>query len=103
MGMQTPRQAVRVATQLRDASYLAHVAQDAEALRLVVSKGFRDSLQRERGSEKAFLDGWRILERQATAVPDLGVQFNDVCGTVSTLKLKFQAAKIGRASWREGV
>src|SRR3546814_902676 len=91
MGMLTPRQAVRVATQLRDASYLAHVAQDAEALRLVDSKGFRDSLQRERGSQKAFLDGWRILERQATAVLDLGFKFNDVCGNVSTLKLKFQA------------
>src|SRR3546814_489021 len=66
-------------------------AQDAEALRLVDSKGFRDSLQRERGSQKAFLDGWRILERQATAVLDLGFKFNDVCGNVSTLKLKFQA------------
>src|SRR3546814_14446174 len=34
MGMLTPRQAVRVATQLRAASYLAHVAHDADALRL---------------------------------------------------------------------
>src|SRR3546814_5802190 len=32
-----------------------------------------------------------ILERQATAVLDLGFKFNDVCGNVSTLKLKFQA------------
>src|SRR3546814_2011537 len=89
--MLTPLQAGRVGTQMPDASYLAHVAQDAEALRLVDSKGFRDSLQRERGSQKAFLDGWRILERQATAVLDLGFKFNDVCGNVSTLKLKFQA------------
>src|SRR3546814_14094995 len=32
-----------------------------------------------------------ILERQATAVLDLGFKFNDVCGNVSMLKLKFQA------------
>src|SRR3546814_11180778 len=89
--MLTPLQAGRVGTQMPDASYLAHVGQDAEALRLVDSKGFRDSLQRECGSQKAFLDGWRILERQATAVLDLGFKFNDVCGNVSTHTLKFHA------------
>src|SRR3546814_15224969 len=91
MGMLTRLQAGRVSTQWRDASFLSNVAKDSEARRLGDSKGFRDSLQRERGSQKALLDGWRILERQATAVLDLGFKFNDVCGNVSTLKLKFQA------------
>src|SRR3546814_1725247 len=73
MGMLTPRQAVRVANQLRDASYLAHVAQDAKALSLGDSKGCRDSMQRERGSQKDFLAVWGFLAPKTTTVLTMGV------------------------------
>lgn len=82
--------AIDVANSLRDASYLVHIANNEEANRLVDSEGFRDSLQRERASTQAFLDGWRIFERQAIAVLDLGFRFENVEGNTSILELKFQ-------------
>jgi ABC-type thiamine transport system ATPase subunit len=83
-------QACKIAKLLRDASYLVHTEQDEAALALVESKGFDDSLQRERGSQKAYLDGWKILDSQAISVLDLGFSFDDVCGGQSVLNLKFQ-------------
>jgi len=49
--------AIEAAKQLRDASYLVHVANDEKAKALVDSEGFRNSLQRERASTQAFIDG----------------------------------------------
>jgi len=94
MGVLKEVKTVRIAKRLRDASYMVRSAEDLAALEMVNSRGFRDSLQRERGSQKAYLDGWKILDRQATAVLDLGFKFNDVFGNVSTLNLKFQADNI---------
>lgn len=82
--------AIEVAKALRDASYLVHVADDANAKALVGSEGFRNSLQRERAGTQAFMDGWRVFERQTIAVLDLGFQFENVFGNATTLELKFQ-------------
>jgi hypothetical protein len=82
---------IEVANALRDASYLIRIAEDQGANRLVATTGFNVSLQRERGSVKAFLDGWRIFARQSIAVLDLGFRFVDVFKKISTLKLKFQS------------
>lgn len=82
--------AIETAKLLRDASYLIHISEDANARSLVDSQGFRDSLQRERASTQAFLDGWRIFERKAIAVLDLGFFFENVFGNATTLNLKFQ-------------
>ncbi|MFC3652834.1 ATP-binding protein [Dyella humi] len=90
MGVLRTTKTIRVAKLLRDASYLVHTAINPAAIGLVDSRGFRDSLQRERGSQKAFSDGWKILDSQATAVLDLGFAFDDVCGGQSTLNLKYQ-------------
>jgi predicted ATPase len=89
MGILGADQAVTVAMNLRDASYLTRVKEDEKAGKMVTSSGFQHSLQRERGSQKAYLDGWKVFERQAIAVLDLGFRFNDVLGNVSTLELKF--------------
>jgi energy-coupling factor transporter ATP-binding protein EcfA2 len=85
------RIATRVAKALHDASYLVRVVDDETAKRLVETEGFKNSLQRERGSTKAYLDGWKILERQAIAVLDLGFRYKDIFGKTATLNLKFQA------------
>lgn len=82
--------AIAVAMLLRDASYLVKIAEDADAKALVDSEGFRNSLQRERASTQAFIDGWRVFERQAIAVLDLGFQFKNVYGNTKRLELKFQ-------------
>lgn len=89
-----PAGTTEVAKLLRDASYLVHIADDEHARTLVESKGFKESLQRERGSVKSYLDGWKILERQSIAVLDLGFRFMDVFKNISTLNLKFQSENI---------
>ncbi len=91
MGVLPDSEVIEVAQRLRDASYLVQVLGDEKAIAMTKSKGFENSLQRERGSQKAYLDVSRVLERKATAVLDLGFKFNDVCGNISTLNLKFQA------------
>jgi len=79
-----------VAAQLRDASLLVNHEENVAAIRLMDTVIFRKSLQRERGEQKAFLDGWKIFARQQMAVLDLGFRFRDVFGEISTLDLKFQ-------------
>lgn len=91
MGVLKSAKSVRLAKLLRDASYLTHTAAEPVAIQLTRSKGFKDSLQRERGSQKAFADGWKVLDSQATSVLDLGFVFEDVCGGSSTLSLKYSA------------
>ncbi|PZQ11850.1 MAG: AAA family ATPase [Ancylobacter novellus] len=83
--------ALAIALALRDASYLVQVAEDDDAIALSRTDGFKNSLQRERGSTKAFLDGWRVFEQQLIAVLDLGFRFKDIYGDVNTLSLKFSS------------
>jgi hypothetical protein len=90
-GLQGTDGAIAVAKLLRDASYCVRVADDESAKALVVTDGFERSLQRERGSIKAYLDGWRIFERRAIAVLDLGFKFEDVFDGIATLNLKYQS------------
>ena len=82
--------AVEVAKALRDASYYVNIAAEAEAQALVESEGFKNSLQRERASTQAYLDGWRVFEKQAIAVLDMGFRFENVFANQTTLELKFQ-------------
>ena len=90
MGLLGAPKTTRVAKLLRDASYLINMDQDTRAMALVESKGFKDSLQRERGSQKAYLDAWKVLDSQAISVMDLGFSFDDVYGDQSVLNLAFQ-------------
>ena len=83
-------EAIVVAKLLKDASYLVRIADNAVAKTMVESNGFEKSLQRERGSIKAYLDGWRIFERESIAVLDLGFNFTNVFGNSTTLEMKFQ-------------
>ncbi|WEK03867.1 MAG: AAA family ATPase [Candidatus Devosia phytovorans] len=82
---------VEVAAALRDASYLVHVSEDEEAIALTKSTGFKDSLQRERGSVKAFIDSWKILRGEELSVLDMGFRFDNVRGKRSLLELRFQS------------
>lgn len=83
--------AMDVAVALRDASYLVHTVEDVAAIAMSQSQGFEVSLQRERGSIKAYLDGWKVIARQTMSVLDLGFRFRDVFGQASVLQLKFQS------------
>lgn len=84
--------AIDAAKLLHDASYLVHVADDSDAKALADSQGFKNSLQRERASIQAFLDGWRVLERQVIAVLDLGFRFENIFGRMTTINLNFQSS-----------
>lgn len=83
------QEAISVAIALRDASYLIRVNEDQQALLLTDSPGFRNSLQRERGSQKAYLDGWRVLTSQATSVADFEFSFTDAFNETSKIEFKF--------------
>jgi ABC-type cobalamin/Fe3+-siderophores transport system ATPase subunit len=86
--------AIEVAKVLRDASYLVHIEDNEAAKALVATEGFEKSLQRERGSIKAYIDAWRIFGRKSIAVLDLGFCFENIFGNVSTLELKFQSESL---------
>lgn len=83
--------ALEVAKKLRDASYLVRIEGDEDAIALIQSTGFRNSLQRERGAKKAFQDGWRVLRGEDFGVADLAFRFRDLHGEVATLNLQFAA------------
>lgn len=81
--------AIELASLLRDASYLIHLQEDVSARAMVQTQGFKESLQRERGSIEAYLDGWRILDRGSIAARDLVFSFRDVFEDISTIHLRF--------------
>ncbi|NIG34266.1 AAA family ATPase [Pantoea sp. ICBG 828] len=81
--------AIEVAEILCDASYMVHILEDANSLELVSSNGFKKSLQRERGSIKAFLDGWRFLSRQGISIGNMIFRFRTSAGDIQPLSLNF--------------
>ncbi|WP_069865647.1 ATP-binding protein [Pseudomonas citronellolis] len=81
--------AIEVAKLLRDASYMVHIAEDGDSLRLTQTQGFRMSLQRERGAAKAFLDGWRFFSRQGISIGNLIFRFRSTLGDIQPLQLNF--------------
>jgi ABC-type Mn2+/Zn2+ transport system ATPase subunit len=91
LSLDTARDAAVV---MRDASYLIHLQQDPAALSLIDSQPFQDSLLRERGETKSYLDGWKLFSAEAMSVLDLGFEFKDVFGDTSTLSLKFKQISI---------
>ena len=78
-----------VARSLRDASVLSRIDNDPAAISLIESKGFKDSLQRERGSVMAYLEGWKILQNQTIAVSDFEFRFEDVTGEPQSISFNF--------------
>ena len=80
-----------VAVNLRDASYLAHIDNDPAAMALISSEGFRISLQRERGSQQSFSEGWRRLSGETLDVANLGFRFRDAAGALSQIDLNFRS------------
>ncbi len=83
--------AIEVAEVLRDASYLSVIKEDREALSLTISEGFRKSLQRERGSIKAFLDGWKLFDKKSITIGNQAFKFKNIVGDLSLLSLKFDS------------
>lgn len=80
-----------IAELLRDASFLIHIRQDEDAQALTRTPAFDKSLQRERGSIKAFLDGWKVFTRDNIAVLDLGFRFRDALGNPTTINFRFNS------------
>lgn len=84
---------IRIAEKLCDASLLTRVSEDEEALQLINTNGFKNSLQRERGSVKAFLDGWKLFTQQEVDVLGLGFRFRNPKNRVSSLNLNFKSER----------
>nr|WP_313470514.1 ATP-binding protein [Stenotrophomonas geniculata] len=84
--------ALEVARVLRDASYLTKVMEDEDALRLADSEGFRNSLQRERGAIKAFLDGWKLFVKQSITIGNQAFRFRTPSGDIAAIDLRFHSS-----------
>lgn len=83
--------AKEVALALRDAGYMVRVLDDNTALKLIRTSAFENSLQRERGSQRAYIDGWRLLMGDDVEIDDINFTFEDPWGEEAVLDLKFVA------------
>lgn len=81
--------AAEVAQVLCDASYMVHISEDANSIRLTQTEGFTNSLQRERASVAAFLDGWRFFRQLGISIGDFIFKFRDTTGAVQPLLLNY--------------
>ncbi|MGJ7494708.1 AAA family ATPase [Variovorax sp. RT4R15] len=86
--------AVQVAMALRDASYMARVLEDEAALALVRSEGFRVSLQRERGAQRAFELGWKLLGGDDVDIGKVEFRCAAVDDTPLRLNLQFSSGEL---------
>ena len=93
-GVTNGKEALEIAKKLRDSSYFIKIGDDKEAQRLILSQGFKSSLQRERGSVTAFLDGWKIFQDEEIIIEDLGFEFYDSWNNLTKIELKFGAEKL---------
>ncbi|MEY2251614.1 ATP-binding protein [Comamonas sediminis] len=85
---------VEIATALRDASLLVRRSLDENATALVKTDGFKRSLQRERGSIAAYLDGWKVLENLAIATKNFQFSFQDVFKSESMVAFDFDSESL---------
>jgi ABC-type Mn2+/Zn2+ transport system ATPase subunit len=86
--------AIDLARDLRDASLLTRIDEDKDALRLIGTRGFENSLQREQGSIKAYLDGWKLFSNQNISVENQFFRFRTNDGQLSELELRFTSGSI---------
>ena len=93
-GIQGLPSATEVARSLHDASLLTRIDEDKDALRLIGTPGFANSLQRENGSIKAHLDGWKLFSGQGIAVENQVFSFRAGNGQVAELELRFTSGSI---------
>jgi ABC-type Mn2+/Zn2+ transport system ATPase subunit len=93
-GIQGLPAALDVARSLHDASLLTRIDEDSDALKLVGTRGFENSLQREQGSIKAYLDGWKFFSDQSISVQNQIFHFQTSDGQLSKLELRFTSGSI---------
>lgn len=86
--------AIGVARTLRDASFLARIEDDGDALRLLATEGFRKSLQRERGAIKAYLDGWKLFGRETISIGNQIFRFRNPDQQISSIDLRFASTSL---------
>lgn len=85
-------EATHVAVVLRDASYLVKAQEDEAAIKLINSDGFKNSLQREQGLIKAFLDGWKLLSSLSITVENQSFCFRSSTGDLVSIDLRFSSS-----------
>lgn len=61
---------IKVAENLRDASYLVKIKKDEQAIQLVETDAFNNSMLRESGARKSFSDGWLHFKQDELSVID---------------------------------
>ncbi|MDQ1900713.1 AAA family ATPase [Paracoccus sp. WLY502] len=87
-------EASAIAIALRDASYLIELRNDDEAKRMSMTPGFESSLQRERGAQNAFQDGWKAFAKQTATANNLGFRFVDSNGELQEIVLTYRSPSL---------
>jgi len=81
--------ALSAAEKLHDASLLTRVRDDEDALRLVAIPAFNFSLLRERGSQRAFNERWKLFVGKVSSVEDVRFAFLDRDRSIQTVRFEF--------------
>lgn len=89
IGILGQEEALWAAEMLHDASLLARLRDDEEALGLIALSEFDYSLLRERGSQRAFNEGWKLFTGEDSTVEDVRFAFRDRDGSVQTILFEF--------------
>ncbi|KVS10125.1 hypothetical protein WK33_21555 [Burkholderia multivorans] len=86
--------ALWVAKLLNDASLRVFIEEDTVSTRLTETDGFRKSLMRERGSQSAYHNTWKIFNDASIHVSDLEFAFYDPQGELKKLDLVFNSKSL---------
>ncbi|KGH12737.1 hypothetical protein P608_10325 [Comamonas thiooxydans] len=85
---------VRVAELLNDASFRVFIEDDAVSSMLTETEGFENSLMRERASQSAYYNTWKIFNDDSIHVNDLEFSFYDPQGELKKLDLVFNTKSL---------
>lgn len=86
--------ALMTAETLHDASLLTRIRDDEDALRLVALPAFNFSLKRERGSQRAFDEGWKLFAGTDSKIQDVNFGFIDRDGKVQNILFEFASESL---------
>lgn len=82
------KQCIEVLELLRDVGYLQYIKKDKSIKNLTDSPIFSSSLLRDSGSNKAYQDGWRLIEGESSQIRDF--ELNILTQSLSNVSIPFR-------------
>lgn len=79
---------------IRDAGYLRNHLKDERAIRLAEHADFENSLLREAGARKAYVDGWMLFDERESSINDFALNIISKNGGVEAIKFRFNSKNL---------